>query len=230
MSKWPASTPIIAPSMLKCDFGNLSQEICRLESAGAFWMHWDVMDGHFVPNLSYGAMLIQSVRARTKAFFDAHLMISDPGKYLNDYIRAGCDAITFHIEAVSEPTALLRQIRSAGRLAGLAINPKTPPAVIEPYLSECDIVLTMSVEPGFGGQTFIPHVLDKIRRLKTLVGPTTLLSIDGGISQDNIRVAADAGCQVFVAGSAIFDESDYTLPLSILERLAKNTVDGASSP
>ena len=106
----------------------------------------------------------------------------------------------------------------------------TPPAVIEPYLSECDIVLTMSVEPGFGGQTFIPHVLDKIRRLKTLVGPTTLLSIDGGISQDNIRVAADAGCQVFVAGSAIFDESDYTLPLSILERLAKNTVDGASSP
>ena len=201
-----------------------------MESAGAFWMHWDVMDGHFVPNLSYGAMLIQSVRARTKAFFDAHLMISDPGKYLNDYIRAGCDAITFHIEAVSEPTALLRQIRSAGRLAGLAINPKTPPAVIEPYLSECDIVLTMSVEPGFGGQTFIPHVLDKIRRLKTLVGPTTLLSIDGGISQDNIRVAADAGCQVFVAGSAIFDESDYTLPLSILERLAKNTVDGASSP
>ena len=216
--------------MLKCDFGNLSQEICRLESAGAFWMHWDVMDGHFVPNLSYGAMLIQSVRARTKAFFDAHLMISDPGKYLNDYIRAGCDAITFHIEAVSEPTALLRQIRSAGRLAGLAINPMTPPAVIEPYLSECDIVLTMSVEPGFGGQTFIPHVLDKIRRLKTLVGPTTLLSIDGGISQDNIRVAADTGCQVFVAGSAIFDESDYTLPLSILERLAKNTVDGASSP
>ena len=230
MSKWHASTPIIAPSMLKCDFGNLSQEICRLESAGAFWMHWDVMDGHFVPNLSYGAMLIQSVRARTKAFFDAHLMISDPGKYLNDYIRAGCDAITFHIEAVSEPTALLRKIRSAGRLAGLAINPMTPPAVIEPYLSECDIVLTMSVEPGFGGQTFIPHVLDKIRRLKTLVGPTTLLSIDGGISQDNIRVAADAGCQVFVAGSAIFDESDYTLPLSILERLAKNTVDGASSP
>ena len=145
--------------MLKCDFGNLNSEIDRLDAAGSKWFHWDVMDGHFVPNLTYGAMVIQSVRSRTKGFFDAHLMISDPDKYLDDYIKAGCDAITIHIEAVPEPTALLKRIRSAGRQAGLAINPKTPASSVEPFLSLCDLVLIMSVEPGFGGQKFMPDML-----------------------------------------------------------------------
>ena len=137
--------PIIAPSMLKCDFGNLDGEIEKLERAGSKWFHWDVMDGHFVPNLSYGAMVIQSVRSRTKVLFEAHLMITDPAKYLDSYIKAGCDVITFHVEAVPEPTALLKRIKSSGCQAGLAINPKTPFQRIEPFLAECDLVLVMSV-------------------------------------------------------------------------------------
>ena len=212
--------PIIAPSMLKCDFGNLDSEIDRLDAAGSKWFHWDVMDGHFVPNLSYGAMVIQSVRKRTKSFFDAHLMISDPAKYLDDYLKAGCDAITFHIEAVPEPSELLKRIRGAGRQAGLAINPKTPSVWIEPYLAECDLVLVMSVEPGFGGQKFMPEVLDKASKLRALMPSQTLLSIDGGIAVPTIASAASAGCQIFVAGSAIFDEPDYRSAIQNLERLA----------
>ena len=212
--------PIIAPSMLKCDYGNLRSEIERLEAANVRWLHWDVMDGHFVPNLSYGAMLIRSLRPCTKLFFDAHLMIADPGKYLDDFLQAGCDAITIHIEAVPEPTPLLRRIREAGRLAGLAINPGTPIARVEPFLSECDLVLLMSVEPGFGGQKFMPEVLEKARQLKPILAPGTLLSIDGGIGADTIASAAAAGCEVFVAGSAVFDEADYTSAVQNLERLA----------
>lgn len=212
--------PIIAPSMLKCDFGDLNGELKRLDDAGSNWVHWDVMDGHFVPNLTYGAMVIQSVRNTTKAFFDAHLMISDPDKYLADYVKAGCDAITFHIEAQSEPAALLKRIRSLGKYAGLALNPGTPVEKIEPFLHDCDLVLVMSVQPGFGGQKFIPEMLEKVRYLKNRVPPTTLISIDGGIADATIGQAAAAGCQIFVAGSAVFDESDYKAAIGGLERLA----------
>ena len=212
--------PIIAPSMLKCDYSNLQHEIDRLAAADTHWLHWDVMDGHFVPNLSYGALFIESIRSKTEAFFDAHLMISDPARYLDDYLRAGCDAITFHLEAVPEPTALLQRIHSAGRKAGLAINPGTPASQIEPFLPKCDLVLLMSVEPGFGGQKFKPEALEKARYLKPRLAPGTLLSIDGGIAADTIGSAAAAGCQVFVAGSAIFGEPDYTSAVQNLRRLA----------
>lgn len=212
--------PVIAPSMLKCDFADLAGEVRRLEAADAQVLHWDVMDAHFVPNLSYGAMLIHSVRSRTNLFFDAHLMISDPEKYLDDYLQAGCDAITVHIEAVSDPTQILKRIRAAGRLAGLALNPGTPVEAVAPWVSACDLLLVMSVQPGFGGQAFKPEVLTKARTLRELAAPGTCLSIDGGIGPQTIAEAAAAGVQLFVAGSSIFDEKDYAAAMRDMERRA----------
>jgi ribulose-phosphate 3-epimerase len=148
-------------------------------------------------------------------------MISDPEKYLKDYLKAGCDAITFHIEAVPQPVSLLDRIRSEGRKAGLAINPGTPVSRIEPFIEHCDLVLVMSVEPGFGGQKFMPQVLDKVRRLKSLLPPAAGLSIDGGIAEQTIGDAAAAGANVFVAGSAIFDLADYREAIQGLEKLAR---------
>jgi ribulose-phosphate 3-epimerase len=204
-----SARPLIAPSMLKCDFANLHREVELLESAGVRLLHLDVMDGHFVPNLTYGAVVIQSLRKITALPFDAHLMISDPGRYLDDFVDAGCDLITFHIEAVPEPVELLRRIRDRGVAAGLALNPATPVDKVVPYVAECDSVLVMSVEPGFGGQEFMPVALDKVRRLASLVGKDRLLSIDGGIGPTTIPLAAQAGATEFVTGSAVFDAGDY---------------------
>jgi ribulose-phosphate 3-epimerase len=219
-----SGTPLIAPSMLKCDFANLHREVELLESAGAKLLHLDVMDGHFVPNLSYGAPVIKSLRAITKLPFDAHLMISDPARYLDDFLDAGCDLVTVHIEAVREPSELLRRIRQSGASAGLALNPGTPVEAVLPFLPECDLILVMSVEPGFGGQKFIPGVLDKVRRLAPQLGSDRLLSIDGGIDAETIPASAAAGANQFVAGSAIFDTTDYR---QAIERLAL-TASGAA--
>ena len=205
--------------MLKCDFGNLHREMERLAQARMQLVHWDVMDYQFVPNLSYGAMVIDSTRGLTDVPFDAHLMISEPARYLDDYIDAGCEAITFHLEAVPEPTTLLERIRSADCVAGLAINPGTPVESVLPFASDCDMVLVMSVEPGFGGQKFMPEALPKLSRLRK-EHPDLVLSIDGGIGPTTIAMAAEAGTNVFVAGSAVFNQDDYAIAIRDLEAIA----------
>lgn len=217
-----SAAPVIAPSMLKCDFGNLHREVELLDATDAPVLHWDVMDGHFVPNLSYGAMLIERVRPLTSAFFDAHLMISNPEKYVDDYIKAGCDSITVHIEALPEPQGLLDQLHSAGVVPGLAISPQTPLEKIEPYLASCGLVLVMSVEPGFGGQSFIETSPERIRQLKSMISPETILSVDGGVDPGTIGAAARAGANYFVVGSAIFSQSDYSNAVSELATQARS--------
>ncbi|HLJ09914.1 MAG TPA: ribulose-phosphate 3-epimerase [Planctomycetaceae bacterium] len=221
--------PFIAPSMLKCDFANLHREAELLESAGARLLHMDVMDGHFVPNLTYGAVVIQSLRGATSLPFEAHLMISDPAKYVDEFLGAGCNLITFHIEAVSEPVSLLRRIRDRGAAAGLAFNPKTPVEAVLPFLPECDHVLVMSVEPGFGGQKFMPSVLDKVRRLASEMGENRLLSIDGGIGPKTIPEAARAGAREFVVGSAIFETPDYRDAIEKMTHAAAGAAVSANS-
>lgn len=215
-----AARPVIAPSMLKCDFGNLAREVERLAAANAQVLHWDVMDGHFVPNLSYGPMLIERVRPLTNMVFDAHLMIAEPERYLDDYLKSGCEAITVHIEAVPQPTSVLRRIRDSGRAAGLALNPKTPLSAVVPFLGEIDLLLVMSVQAGFGGQSFIPTSIEKLREARKLVSSEMILAVDGGIGPKTIGECAAAGTDLFVVGSAIFDQSDYRVAVEELSRLA----------
>jgi ribulose-phosphate 3-epimerase len=203
-----------------CDYGNLAREVERLTAANAKVLHWDVMDGHFVPNLSYGPMVIKRVRPLTDMIFDTHLMISDPDQYLNEYLDAGCDAISFHLEAVPQPTALLRRIRDAGRVAGLVLNPKTPLSDVAPFVGEIDLLLIMSVQAGRGGQSFIPESVEKLRQARRMISPDAILSVDGGIGPKTIAACADAGTNLFVVGSAIFGQSDYGNAVQELGRLA----------
>jgi len=223
------SAPLIAPSMLKCDFANLHREVALLEAAQSPVLHMDVMDGHFVSNLSYGPMVIKSLRSLTKLPFDAHLMISEPERYLPDYLAAGCDLITFHVEAVPDPIPLLRKIREGGAAAGLALNPGTPVSAIEKAIPECDLVLVMSVEPGFGGQKFKPIALDKLRQVRALARPETLVSVDGGIDLETIGPCSAAGAGLFVVGSAIFDTTDYREAVKSLETAAAHATESASA-
>lgn len=201
--------PAIAPSMLKCDFADLAAEFQALEEASAPVYHWDVMDGHFVPNLSYGAMVIAPCRKLSSAPFEAHLMVSDPARYVREYLDAGCEIVTIHIEAVPDPRPLLDQIRDAGALAGICFNPATPVEALAPAVGHADVVLTMSVNPGFGGQAFMPEVLPKVKALRDVFGAEPVLSIDGGIGMETIADAAAAGVELFVAGSSVFNEPSY---------------------
>ncbi len=218
--------PAVAPSMLKCDFGNLHRELELLAAAAAPLLHLDVMDAHFVPNLSYGPMVIEKMRPLTSTPFDAHLMVSEPARFLDDYIKAGCEAITFHLEAVPNPVDLLREIRSRDVVAGLAINPETPFSAVEPFLPECDLFLVMSVHPGFGGQKFIPDVLSKVTQARTTAGPDLIISIDGGVGKSTIEACARAGTDVFVAGSSVFDEPDYSAAIADLQQIALSARSG----
>lgn len=202
-------TPLVGPSLLACDFANVECEVRRVEASGAEILHLDVMDGHFVPNLSFGIPVVEAIRRVTRLPLDVHLMISDPARYAEAFRRAGADLITFHIEAVPEPRELLARIQTWGAAAGLSLNPPTPISAIVPFLGLCDLVLVMSVMPGFGGQPFDAGALDKLAALRLQGGSDLLLSIDGGVNEATIERCTAAGADLCVVGSAFFSHSDY---------------------
>jgi ribulose-phosphate 3-epimerase len=216
-----AAVPLVGPSMLAADFVNLQREIRALEAAGARLLHLDIMDGHFVPNLSFGLPVVEAVRRTTDLPLDVHLMISEPGRYVERFRRAGADLITIHIEAVPQPRPLLQQIRALGAVVGLSLDPPTPVAAIEPYLEQCDLVLVMSVMPGFGGQDFEPVALEKLQRLRETARPELLLSVDGGVNAETIGPCAEAGADLFITGSALFSEHNYRQTMEEFTSLAR---------
>ncbi len=207
----------IAPSILSADFAALGEEIARVEAGGADQLHVDVMDGRFVPNLTIGPVVLAAIRKRTRLPLDVHLMIVEPERYLADFVRAGADVVTVHVEACPHLQRTLTQIRDLGARAGAALNPSTPPAALEYVLDDLDLVLVMSVNPGFGGQKFIPSAYPKIRQVRTMLGGRSVdVSVDGGVKLDHARPLAEHGASVLVAGSAIFEAPD---PAEMVKRL-----------
>ncbi len=206
----------IAPSLLAADFGRLKEEIAMVEEGGADLLHLDIMDGHFVPNLSFGVPVVEKIRGYTDLYFDTHVMITDAYKYAEPFIKAGSNNYTFHIEVTDEPRRIIERVRSMDCDVGVSLNPGTSAGEIEPIIAHVDVVLVMSVWPGFAGQSFIPDVLGKTAEIRRMLRPDQRLEIDGGIGPDTVEQAARAGADTFAAGFAIFGASD---PVAAMNRI-----------
>lgn len=216
---------LIAPSILSADFSNLSQQIRYAEIGGADWLHCDVMDGHFVPNITFGPLIVSSVKKITKLPLDVHLMIENPDKYLEDFAKAGADILTVHQEALVHLNRTINNIKDLGLKAGVSINPGTPVSTLTEVLDIVDMVLVMSVNPGFGGQSFIESSLRKIRELAFIRNERNLnfvIETDGGITRNNIKKISDAGCDVFVAGSSVFNADNISAATAELRNIVNS--------
>ena len=209
----------ISPSILASDFSILGAELENIKNAGADMAHLDVMDGMFVPNMSFGMPVIESIRQKSDIVFDVHLMIEAPERYIENFLDAGADIVTFHIEATKCPEKCIELIKSRGKKAAISIKPKTPPEAIYPFLEKCDMILVMTVEPGFGGQSLIPEMFDKVRAIRNKINELGLsvdVQVDGGINDKNAPLAIEAGANVLVAGSSVFKAADRRAAISAL--------------